>query len=133
QFLARDACWPSFPGRVRLTRRSLVATLARRDLLEVLQSLKGEARKEGLELVAGGQTVHCNPLQNVTFFGQVESKPLGAQDMAALRVVCEGPMRLQAVCRTSLGPSLGLFGSCLGGDRPNSQVEELSGSVGGPL
>lgn len=126
QFLAREASWPSFPGRLRTTRRSLVASLARSELLHAIGKCSGEDKRAALEVVNRGQRAQTNPLQNVTSF-QARAKPLGAQDMAALRVVCEGPMRLQAVCQAPVQnfQNLSFFSSCQG-QRSDTALDETN-------
>jgi len=129
QFLEREADWPIFPGRIRTTRRSLVATLARQELLQVVEQLGPEDRASVEWLMrSSGQVVMCNPLQNVTDFNHT-ARPLGAQDVAALRVVCEGPMRFPVVCRAT-GSTAG-FGSWLDscrGQRAQEPEEDDFGS-----
>eukprot|EP00931_Biecheleriopsis_adriatica_P092349 TRINITY_DN66156_c0_g1_i1.p1 TRINITY_DN66156_c0_g1~~TRINITY_DN66156_c0_g1_i1.p1 ORF type:complete len:283 (+),score=81.86 TRINITY_DN66156_c0_g1_i1:67-915(+) len=145
KFLVRDTSWPSFPGRIRTTRRSLIATLARPELLQVVEGLQGEERQKSLDLInrSRGQVAHCNPLQNITYFGDAKARPLGAHDMAALRVVCEGPMALQAVCSGPSGlqaacrnitlrasPAFDLFQSCQGQGVSSSPEHEDADAEG---
>lgn len=126
QFLARDASWPSFHGRLRTTRRSLVASLARSELLQAIDNCSDEDKRAALEVVNRGQSAQSNPLQNVISF-HPRATPLGAQDMAALRVVCEGPMRLQAVCQAPVQnfQNFSLFSSCQG-QRSGSALDETN-------
>lgn len=76
---------PKFTGWVRTTRESLVAELTRKEFLAAV-ARHDAASASGLQELAH---VRCNVWQNVRTFG--ERRELGAQDFAALRVVCEGP------------------------------------------
>ncbi|CAK0895721.1 unnamed protein product [Prorocentrum cordatum] len=107
-----------FKGWVRTTRESLVADLTRKEFLAaVARHDAGSA--SGLSELAH---VHCNVWQNVKTFG--ERRELGAQDFAALRVVCEGPTRVscagfQRGAEVAWGALLadGPFGACAGPSR----------------
>lgn len=92
-----------FWGRIRTTRRSLIATLGRQELLAAALRVQGKGG-DALRVLCGLPAC-CNVLQNVTEFG-AEAKVLGARDLAALTVVCEGP--LQVSCRGAL-PAAGTF------------------------
>lgn len=110
EFLTRSPGGPRFQGKVRTTRRSLIATLTRQEFVSILQAHES-AEVRAMAYMA----VQTNPLQNVTIFG-AEARALGAQDIAALRVVCEGPMH--ASCQQAVGPAMrtlrkGIFGSCM--------------------
>lgn len=96
---------PRFQGKIRTTRRSLIATLTRQELLSVLHA-KGSDAVRGL----ADMPATCNALQNVTAFG-AEVQGVNVNDVAA-RVVCEGPMH--ASCQPVLrGVKQGLFGACM--------------------
>lgn len=103
-----------FRGRVRTTQRSLVATLTRQELLKIL---KVQGCSDAMH-VLNNMPALCNALWNVTTFS-AEARALSAQDMVALRVVCEGP--LHTSCQASVIPAIrsvprGMFGECM--DRP---------------
>lgn len=111
-FLKLPLTGPRFQGHIRTARRSLVTTLTRDELLaaahEVLGATAAVKKLDGLP-------VRCNALRNITTFS-APVRDLNAKDIAALKVVCEGP--LFASCRGALVPDLrsqaqGLFGCCL--------------------
>lgn len=96
---------PRFPGKLRTTRRSLMAELTREEFRSIL-------RAHGADVVQGfaDMPATCNALQNVTVFG-VEAQTVNANDIAA-RVVCEGP--IHASCQSGLRVvRQGLLGSCM--------------------
>mmetsp|Transcript_54448 Transcript_54448/g.174582 ORF Transcript_54448/g.174582 Transcript_54448/m.174582 type:complete len:251 (-) Transcript_54448:72-824(-) len=100
---------PRFQGRVRTTQRSLVATLTRQELAAIVKTHGGADAAHALD----GTNASCNVLQNVIAFGSASAHTLGAQDLAALRVVCEGPLRVS--CQGAAAPVLrGLCGACMG-------------------
>lgn len=120
EFLTKNPCGPRFQGKVRTTRRSLIATLSRQQFLAIL------AVHESPDVRAmANMQARYNGLQNVTVCG-AEARALGAQDIAALRVVCEGPMNVS--CQQAVEPTIrvlkqGIFGSCWGSARPTSTTE----------
>jgi len=95
---------PRFQGKVRITRRSLIAELARTELLAILEAHGSDAR------ALADMPATCNALQNVTVFG-VEAQEVNANDIAA-RVVCDGPMNVSCT-NVAGGLKQGLFGACL--------------------
>uniref|UniRef100_A0A7S1LT44 Uncharacterized protein n=1 Tax=Alexandrium catenella TaxID=2925 RepID=A0A7S1LT44_ALECA len=110
-FLKLPLNGPRFQGNIRTTRRSLVATLTRQELLDVVDEVPGaRAAVHKLDDVR----VACDALRNVTTFS-APSRDLGAKDIAALKVVCEGPVF--AACRGAVMPDLrsqvrDMFGCC---------------------
>lgn len=108
----RSRSWQQgFPGRVRTTRRSLIAELTRDDFREVLRKAKCPEDLPPLSRSMVGVSI----LHNVTSLNAVPNQ-LGAQDVAALRVVCEAPVNIscQAMAPPWPGAEKGglLFSSC---------------------
>lgn len=97
EFLAPGCDAPRFHGRVRTTRRTLVAALSRGQFLASLRKAAEPSTIPAFDRLRVG----CNALQNVTSMG-ASARELAAQDIAALRVVCEGPMNMS--CAT-VGPA----------------------------
>lgn len=89
----RNAGAQGFPGRVRTTRRSLLAELTRHDLQQVLNQAEDPEALPSLSRSMAG----VNIMQNIGSFGAV-ARQLGHQDVAALRVICEAPVNIS--CRT---------------------------------
>eukprot|EP00811_Abedinium_folium_P002103 NODE_11928_length_1257_cov_5.150442.p1 GENE.NODE_11928_length_1257_cov_5.150442~~NODE_11928_length_1257_cov_5.150442.p1 ORF type:complete len:290 (-),score=48.91 NODE_11928_length_1257_cov_5.150442:388-1233(-) len=89
---------PVFEGRARLTRRSLVASLSCQELAAIVRVHD----PAGLTMLAKTRA-KCNPLQNITSFNAA-TQTLGAQDVAALRVVCEGPLTL--TCQSNVAAAI---------------------------
>lgn len=116
----RRSCAQGFPGRVRTTRRSLIAELTRDDFRMVLRQAEVP---EDLPPLSRG-TAHVSALHNVLGYS-AEPRQLGAQDVAALRVVCEAPINIscQAVPAALWGGGGLLFGSCV--SRQNSERQAL--------
>jgi len=136
-FLVKDSAIPRFHGCVRTTRPSLIGHLTHGQFLAALR------KAEDADAVPNFRELHVNRnvLWNVTAMG-ANARELGAQDIAALRVVCEGPMQISC---SSVGatlrqaPKLLCGGCCCGPQRgeveelrphenerlPNEQVEEL--------
>jgi CRP-like cAMP-binding protein len=102
---------PQLHGRVRATRPSLIAELTRTDFLECLDKAEDAYAARSFR----DMPVSWNMLQNVRTFG-AEARALGAVDINALRIVCEGPTHMS--CQ-GVTPALraavpnGLFGGCM--------------------
>lgn len=94
----RRSTGPRFDGQLRATRRSLIAELTREEYLLILDW--AEDQDAVRDLRGGGDEVPRNPLQNVVSL-DARARALGSEDIAALRVVCDGPMNIS--CR---GPAL---------------------------
>jgi len=123
-FLSARSSAPGFHGRVRTTQPTLVATLTRGQFMAALRKASDPASVPALSELH----VSCNGLQNITAMG-VEPRELGAQDIAALRVVCEGPMNMSCASvgpalRAAAAPPSWLFSGCCAPGR--TQEEELS-------
>eukprot|EP00929_Paragymnodinium_shiwhaense_P097678 TRINITY_DN59302_c0_g1_i1.p1 TRINITY_DN59302_c0_g1~~TRINITY_DN59302_c0_g1_i1.p1 ORF type:complete len:271 (+),score=15.81 TRINITY_DN59302_c0_g1_i1:117-929(+) len=123
EFLIGKTRWlgPRFHGRIRTTERSLIGTITRQEFLDVLEQAEDPTMaKEIFDLERGGThaaSARCNVLQNVTAYG-AQAQALGTQEIAALRVVCEGPTNIS--CRGAVAPvmraipgGLGIFQSCV--------------------
>lgn len=111
-----------FHGRVRTTRPTLVGSLSRGEFLAALRKAEDPSTVPNFRELQAKR----NQLWNVTAMG-ANVRELGAQDIAALRVVCEGRMNMSC---TSVGPMLrqvpsSLFGSCCTSPAPGEEEEEL--------
>lgn len=105
-FLGGRTRGPTFHGKVCTTRRSLIAEITRAELRAAVARHNG-AEAERLD----NMLVSRNSLQNVASFA-ASRRELGAQDLAALRVVCEGPMRVSCSGATR-GIRATLLGGCM--------------------
>lgn len=104
------SCSSGFNARICTTEPSLVATLSRQEFLDALRRAEDPASVPDFSVLE----FRCNVLENVTAMG-VDSRELGTQDIAALRVVCEGPMNMSCA---GVAPALrsvpnSLFGQCM--------------------
>lgn len=122
-FLKRPLHGPRFHGQVRAARRSLVATLTRSELLEAAEVHGAQEAVLGLDALP----VSCNVFRNVATFA-APTRDMDAKDIAALRLVCEGP--LLSTCRGAVVPDLrgqasGLF-SCCAPAVPPAELDESS-------
>lgn len=97
-FLSKNVDGPHFRGKVRTTRRSLIGYLTRGQLVSILQAEDPAVLQSFLNLEAS-----TNALFNVAALG-VEAHMLGAQDVAALRVVCE-TSSVNVACRRLAAPT----------------------------
>lgn len=114
EYLGKKSIGPCVVAKVRTTQRSLVTSLTNRELRSIARSQGEETNLALSELI---QTpASQNALLNVGIFGAT-SQALSAHDMAALRVVCDGPMGITCRGVTGLGARMaanGIFSSCTG-------------------
>jgi len=108
-FLRRGG--PRLAARVQTTQRSLISTLSRQELIRAAELQNCSAALRDLE----SKPLVCNRMRNITHLN-ADAQTLTSQDMAALRVVCEGPMN--ASCQGTVLPACrslhrSIFGECL--------------------
>merc|ERR1719215_680438 len=112
EFLAAPSSGPRFHGRIRTTRPSLIATLTRGQFRLALRKAEDPSSLPEFNNL----NIGCNVLRNVISL-DTSSRELGAKDIAALRVVCEGPMNMSCtnvVSGVKKAPGF-LLGMCGGG------------------
>jgi len=132
-FLRKCGDGPRFRGRVRTTRRSLLAEFTRAELASIVEDAASNSNSDESALAAAeaarsvlGMEARCDALQNVTALG-VRACELGVQDMAALRVVCEGPIRV--TCGSAgEGPGFAALGRGFAAWLPRSPLEACTGA-----
>jgi len=90
-FLGTSSNVPRLHGKVRTTKRSLIAQLSRERFQSILSEAEAVNAREFAEM-----PVCRNALQNVTSL-RARRQNLGAEDVATLNIVCEGP--LHATCQ----------------------------------
>lgn len=115
EFLTTPSSEPHFYGRVFTTLPSLVTSLSRRAFLQCLSRADDPGNVPDFD----GMRITSDVLRNVRTIGSSE-RELGLQDIAALRIVCEGPVSISCasfgnVVRSTVVPSAaGVFGHCMG-------------------